>query len=317
MSSSADPSILVENLVKSYDGRKNAVDGLSFSVDRGEIYGLLGKNGAGKSTTIKVLTTLVPPTSGRVSISGIDVVKKPNLIRKIIGVVQQEEAFDFTTVEQNFKIYGMLWEVPRETVKARTEELIELFNLTEVRRKRVFELSGGQKKRLQVAREFIHDMEVLFLDEPTVGMDPIMRRSVLDFISNKAKKGLTILFTTHILEEADYICRRVGIIDRGKLVAEGSSDELKNRYGASKKLSVRTSRDLSESEISEFNGLMSSIEDVDDFSVGRNEIWAMGKQMNRVMNEVMRKMAAMSIDVEQVNMDTPSLDDVFLDVVKR
>ena len=317
MSLSAEPSILVENLVKSYDGRKNAVDGLSFSVDRGEIYGLLGKNGAGKSTTIKVLTTLVPPTSGRVSISGIDVVKKPNLIRKIIGVVQQEEAFDFTTVEQNFKIYGMLWEVPREVVKSRTEELIELFNLTEVRKKRVFELSGGQKKRLQVAREFIHDMEVLFLDEPTVGMDPIMRRSVLDFISNKAKNGLTILFTTQILEEADYICRRVGIIDRGKLVAEGSSDELKNRYGSSKKLSIRTSEDLSESEINEFNGLMGSIEGIDDFSVGRNEIWAMGKQMNRVMNEVMRKMASMSIDVEQVNMDTPSLDDVFLDVVKR
>ena len=317
MSSEADPAILVENLIKSYDGRKNAVDGLSFRVDRGEIYGLLGKNGAGKSTTIKVLTTLVPPTSGKVSISGIDVVKRPNLIRKIIGVVQQEEAFDFTTVEQNFRIYGMLWEVPRETVKARTEELIELFNLSEVRRKRVFELSGGQKKRLQVAREFIHDMEVLFLDEPTVGMDPIMRRAVLDFISDKAKQGLTILFTTQILEEADYICRRVGIIDRGKLVAEGSSDELKNRYGSSKKLSVKTSRDLTSNEMDEFRGLMNSIDGIDDFNVGHNEIWAMGKQMNRAMNEIMRKMASLSIDVEQVNMDTPSLDDVFLDVVKR
>ena len=317
MNLDSDPAILVQNLIKSYDGRRNAVDGLSFRVERGEIYGLLGKNGAGKSTTIKVLTTLVPPTSGTVSVAGMDVVRKPNLIRKAIGVVQQEEAFDFTTVEKNFRIYGMLWEVPKETVVRRMGELIELFNLSEVRKKRVFELSGGQKKRLQVAREFIHDMEVLFLDEPTVGMDPIMRRSVLDFISEKARDGLSILFTTQILEEADYICRRVGIIDRGKLVAEGSSDDLKNRYGTAKKLSVKLSRNLEPVEATQISDLLASMEGVDEYQARGSEIWAIGKQMNRVMNELMKRLSSLPLDIEQVSMDAPSLDDVFLDVVSR
>lgn len=310
-------AIKVQDLVKSYDNRKRAVDGLSFHVEKGEIYGLLGKNGAGKSTTIKMLTTLIQPTSGKAEIVGIDVVKKPNIIRKIVGVVQQEEAFDFTTVENNFKIYGMLWEVPKEKVKERMESLLELFNLSEMRKKRVFELSGGQKKRLQVAREFIHEMEVLFLDEPTVGMDPIMRRSVLDFISEKAKDGLTILFTTQILEEADYICRRVGIIDKGKLVAEGSSEELKNRYGTAKKLLLRLAEKMDTKTKNELEEFLTTIQGMDDFELGENRIWAMGREMSRTMNEILKKLSSIGIEVEQISLDTPSLDDVFLDVVKR
>ena len=310
-------AIKVQDLVKSYDNRKRAVDGLSFHVEKGEIYGLLGKNGAGKSTTIKMLTTLIQPTSGKAEIAGIDVVKKPNIIRKIVGVVQQEEAFDFTTVENNFKIYGMLWEVPKEKVKERMESLLELFNLSEMRKKRVFELSGGQKKRLQVAREFIHEMEVLFLDEPTVGMDPIMRRSVLDFISEKAKDGLTILFTTQILEEADYICRRVGIIDKGKLVAEGSSEELKNRYGTAKKLLLRLAKKMDTKTKNELEEFLTTIQGMDDFELGENRIWAMGREMSRTMNEILKKLSSIGIEVEQISLDTPSLDDVFLDVVKR
>jgi ABC-2 type transport system ATP-binding protein len=310
-------AIDVQNLVKTYDNRKRAVDGLSFHVEKGEIYGLLGKNGAGKSTTIKMLTTLIPPTSGKAEISGIDIVKKPNLIRKIVGVVQQEEAFDFTTVENNFKIYGMLWEVPKEKVRERMESLLELFNLSDMRKKRVFELSGGQKKRLQVAREFIHDMDVLFLDEPTVGMDPIMRRSVLDFISEKAKSGLTILFTTQILEEADYICRRVGIIDKGKLVAEGSSEELKNRYGTAKKLLLKLAENMDEKTKVDMEQFFSSMKGIDDFEISQNRIWVMGREMNRAMNEIMKKLSSLTVEVDQISLDTPSLDDVFLDVVKR
>lgn len=317
MSEGNNYAIDVQNLVKTYDNRKRAVDGLSFHVEKGEIYGLLGKNGAGKSTTIKMLTTLIPPTSGKAEISGIDIVKKPNLIRKIVGVVQQEEAFDFTTVENNFKIYGMLWEVPKEKVRERMESLLELFNLSDMRKKRVFELSGGQKKRLQVAREFIHDMDVLFLDEPTVGMDPIMRRSVLDFISEKAKSGLTILFTTQILEEADYICRRVGIIDKGKLVAEGSSEELKNRYGTAKKLLLKLAENMDEKTKVDMEQFFSSMKGIDDFEISQNRIWVMGREMNRAMNEIMKKLSSLTVEVDQISLDTPSLDDVFLDVVKR
>lgn len=310
-------AIEVNDLVKSYDGKKNAVDHLSFSVRKGEIYGLLGKNGAGKSTTIKVLTTLINATSGSVHISGMDLSRKQNSIRKVVGVVQQEEAFDFTTVENNFRIYGMLWEVPKDKVRERMDHLLNLFNLAEMRKKRVFELSGGQKKRLQVAREFIHDMDVLFLDEPTVGMDPIMRRSVLDFIRERAKGGLTVLFTTQILEEADYICDRIGIIDNGKLVAEGTSRELKDQFGSIKKLEITLSVEPEQSATDELREYVSSIDGVSDFQIGGKSIWMMGSDMSRILNLMIKKITSMSIDIEQIVFDAPSLDDVFLEVVKR
>lgn len=312
-----ESSIHVSNLIKSYDGKKNAVDDISFTVKKGEIYGLLGKNGAGKSTTIKVLTTLIGPTSGSVHISGLDLRKKPNSIRKIVGVVQQEEAFDFTTVENNFRIYGMLWEVPKEVVRERMEMLLELFNLVELRKKRVFELSGGQKKRLQVAREFVHDMDVLFLDEPTVGMDPIMRRKVLDFVRDKARKGLTVLFTTQILEEADYLCDRIGIIDNGKLVAEGTPRELKDKFGSIKKLEITLTEEASDEVVNGLREFISSTEGVTDWQVSSKSIWIMGSNMNSILNQLMKRITSLSIDIEQVVVDAPSLDDVFLEVVKR
>lgn len=317
MTSQLQVAIEVQNLVKTYDGKKNAVDDLSFTVGKGEIYGLLGKNGAGKSTTIKVLTTLIHPTSGSVFISGLDLKRKANNIRKIVGVVQQEEAFDFTTVENNFKIYGMLWEVPKNVVRERMDQLIDLFNLTELRKKRVFELSGGQKKRLQVAREFVHDMDVLFLDEPTVGMDPIMRRKVLDFVRERAKAGLTVLFTTQILEEADYICDRIGIIDNGKLVAEGTSRELKDRFGSVKKLEITLHDEIAGKEKKEISDFIVEAEGISDYQVGGRSIWIMGNNMSRILNLMIKKISSLSVEIDQIVFDAPSLDDVFLEVVKR
>ena len=218
-----EDAIFVDDLVKSYDGRKIAVDHLTFNVKKGEIYGLLGRNGAGKSTTIKILTTLIKYDSGIANVLGLDVSRNGSEIRRRIGVVQQEEAFDFTTVDNNFKLYGMMWEVPREEANSRKEMLMELFELNELKKKRMYDLSGGQKKRVQVAREFMHDMDIFFLDEPTVGLDPIMRRNILDYIKTQTKKGMTVLFTTLNLEEADYICDRIGIVNNGKKVAEGTS----------------------------------------------------------------------------------------------
>lgn len=317
MTTSSHRAIEVRNLIKTYDGIKNAVDDLSFNVDRGEIYGLLGKNGAGKSTTIKVLTTLIHPSEGTVYISGLDLRKKPNSIRKIVGVVQQEEAFDFTTVENNFKIYGMLWEVPKQVVRERMDELIELFNLSELRKKRVFELSGGQKKRLQVAREFIHDMKVLFLDEPTVGMDPIMRRKVLDFVREKAKAGLTVLFTTQILEEADYICDRIGIMDNGKLVAEGTSRQLKDQFGSIKKLEITLNGEIEKNLQEDISHYIEAADGVTDYQVGSKSIWIVGNNMSRILNLMMKKITSLSVEIDQIVFDAPSLDDVFLEVVKK
>ncbi|MCL5888993.1 MAG: ABC transporter ATP-binding protein [Candidatus Thermoplasmatota archaeon] len=308
-------AIIVDDLVKSYDGKKLAIDHLSFNVKKGEIYGLLGRNGAGKSTTIKVLTTLIGYNSGVAEVLGLDVSRNGTEIRRRIGVVQQEEAFDFTTVENNFKLYGMLWELPREEAKSRKEMLIDLFELNELRKKRMFDLSGGQKKRVQVAREFMHGMDVFFLDEPTVGLDPIMRRTILDYVKSQAKKGMTVLFTTQNLEEADYLCDRIGIVNEGKKVAEGTSSELKSKFGALRTLKIEyTSDSLVKKE-----DLASGIDEkyITEIEIAGNEIFVVSGKIEAVVGKILQNLAEKGIRSDKIMIDNPTLDDVFMKVVEK
>ena len=230
--------IQAQDLKHSYDGRRFALNGISFGIRRGEVFGLLGRNGAGKSTLIKAMTTLIRPTGGTLRIFGMDPVHSGQQIRARIGVVQQGESFDFTSVEGNFDIYGILWGVPRPERIARRERLIRDFGLAEFRRRRSFDLSGGQKRRVQVAREFMHDMDILFLDEPTVGLDVLMRRTLLDAVRAEARKGLTVVFTTHNLEEADYVCDRIAVVDQGKLLVLDEVENLKRLYGGKKTIDL-------------------------------------------------------------------------------
>ncbi len=307
--------VVVENVKKSYDGKKLALDGISFHIKKGEIYGLLGKNGAGKSTTIKILTTLINFDSGNCNIAGYDLRKDSSKIRKIIGVVQQEESFDFTTVEKNFKLTGMLWEVPKNIREERMEKLIDLFGLQEIRKKRMYDLSGGQKKRVQVAREFMHEMKVLFLDEPTVGLDPIMRRKILQYIREQAKNGLTILFTTQNLEEADMICDRIGIIDGGKIVEEGTSEELKFKFGTLRTVKITTQTNV-EKYINDIKEKIKTV-NYEDISFDENKILILGKNVDRRVGDVLGSLYEMGIEVENVSIENPTLDDVFMRVVER
>ncbi len=233
-SNGAPAVVVAEDLRHSYDGRKFALNGVSFSVRRGEVFGLLGRNGAGKSTLIKAMTTLIRPTTGSLRILDLDPARDGQRIRDRIGVVQQAESFDFTTVEGNLDVYGRLWGIPKEERVRRREDLLRRFDLAELRKRRAFDISGGQKRRVQVAREFMHDMEILFLDEPTVGLDVIMRRTLLDSIRAQVRQGLTVVFTTHNLEEADYLCDRVAVIDEGRLLALDSVENLKRLYGGKK-----------------------------------------------------------------------------------
>jgi len=235
--------VRAENLRHSYDGRRFALDGLTFEVRRGEVFGLLGRNGAGKSTLIKAMTTLIRPTSGTLRVLGLDPARDGRRIRERIGVVQQDESFDFTTVQGNLDVYGMLWGIPRAESHRRREALLAQFDLGAVRTRRAFDLSGGQKRRVQVAREFMHDMEVLFLDEPTVGLDVIMRRTLLDSVRAEVRRGLTVVFTTHNLEEADYLCDRVAVIDEGRLLALDSVENLKRLYGGKKTIDLTVGGD--------------------------------------------------------------------------
>jgi ABC-2 type transport system ATP-binding protein len=233
-----DPVILAEDVRHSYDKKRFALDGVSFSVQRGEVFGLLGKNGAGKSTLIKAMTTLIEPTSGKLRVLGMDPARDGTRIRSRIGVVQQAESFDFTTVQGNLDVYGMLWGLPRTETKKRREELLTKFGLVDIRKRRAFDISGGQKRRVQVAKEFMHEMDILFLDEPTVGLDIIMRRTLLDSVRAEVRRGLTVVFTTHNLEEADYLCDRVAVIDQGKILVLDTVENLKRLYGGKKTIDL-------------------------------------------------------------------------------
>src|SRR5574340_852915 len=234
--------IQANSLSRSY-GSFLAVDGIDLLVRSGKIFGFLGPNGAGKTTTIKLLTTLIPPTSGNINILGIDAIKHPLEVRKKIGVVLQQPSYEPTlSVERAIEKYAMMWNVDKRIRKDKVEELLSAFDLEDIRKKKNDDLSIGQRRRVQVAREFVHDMELLFLDEPTVGLDPSARRGLLDYIKGKVKDGLTIFFTTHILEEAEYLCDDIAIINKGKIIAVDTPDDLKNKFGREKTIKIHISK---------------------------------------------------------------------------
>ena len=220
-----------------------AVDGVDLQIESGQVFGFLGPNGAGKSTVIKLLTTLISPSNGKISVLGIDSSKHPLEIRKKIGVVLQQPSYEPTlSAEKSLEKYGMMWNIDKKTRKKRTEELLSAFGLEEIRKKKMDDLSIGQRRRVQVAREFMHDMELLFLDEPTVGLDPAARRKLLDFLREQVKNsGLTIFYTTHVLSEAEYLCDNIAIINNGKIMAVDSPSELKNRFGHEKTIKIHIS----------------------------------------------------------------------------
>jgi ABC-2 type transport system ATP-binding protein len=222
----------------SYAPGRFAVRHLSIDLHRGEVLGLLGRNGAGKTTTVRLLTTLLPPSEGTAIVLGEDIRTAGRSLRARLGVVLQPESLDFVSVERNLTLYAFLWGVPRELAKSRAEEMLELFELGPARRRKPWALSGGERRRFQVARELMHDMEILFLDEPTVGLDAIARRRILRYLHDRSRRGLSIVFTTHILHEADLLCDRIAVLHLGQLLATGSPSELKDRYGGSREVSL-------------------------------------------------------------------------------
>jgi ABC-2 type transport system ATP-binding protein len=221
-------AIEVRALTKKF-GEFTAVDGVSFSVRPGEIFGLLGPNGAGKSTLIRMLTTLIPPTSGTAAIDGADIVRDADRVRRAIGVIPQAMTSDpELSVEENLLIFARLYGVPRDKRKRLITELLEAVQLTQWRDKPVRQLSGGMRRRVEIARGLVHEPKIFFLDEPTTGLDPVSRTAVWEMIQKiKAERNLTVLLTTHYMDEADKLCERIAIVDHGKLVALDSPLNLK------------------------------------------------------------------------------------------
>ncbi len=300
------------HMSKSY-GSIKAVNDLTLSVKKGQVFGFLGPNGAGKSTTIKLLTTLIRPSSGSLSILGIDAISHPLKIRDKIGVVLQQPSYEPTlSVEKSLDKYGMMWNIPKIERKKRLEQLLKDFDLIEIRKKRNEDLSIGQRRRVQVAREFMHDMELLFLDEPTAGLDPEARRKLLDYLKNKVKTGLTIFYTTHILSEAEYLCDEIAIIDKGKILTVDSPDALKNRFGKEKTIKIHLLK-----KQSNISSLLLDIPDYEiNFDTGTTII-IHSEQSELILLRVLKILNENNIDIEDLSAVPTNLEDIFLKMMRE
>ena len=302
--------ITTNSLSKLYDDIA-AVDGINLDVKSRQVFGFLGPNGAGKSTTIKLLTTLIQPTGGSITILGTDAIKHPLKVRNRIGVVLQQPSYEPTlTVEKSLEKYGMMWNVDRKQRKDKVEELIESFDLQEIRKKKNEDLSIGQRRRVQVAREFMHEMELLFLDEPTSGLDPSARRKLLDFLKNKVKTGLTIFYTTHVLTEAEYLCDKIAIINKGKIIAVDSPDELKNRFGDEKTIKIHIAG-IQQNLLN----LLAGIQDCKiDFNSGTN-ITIYSNKSELVLMEVLQLLNKNNVIIEDLSAMPTNLEEIFIKAV--
>lgn len=309
----SDECIIVSDLRKSY-GRTEAVAGVSFEVGYKSIFGFLGPNGAGKTTTIKVLTTLVPPTSGSVQIFGLDSVRHSKEIRRRIGAVLQEPSYEANlTVERALDLYGRLWKMPAERRKDRARELIERFDLSEIRGTKNDELSIGQRRRVQVAREFMHEMDLLFLDEPTVGLDPAARRTLLDYVKERVAAGLTVFFTTHIMEEAEYICDEIAIINQGRIIATDTPAGLKQKYGGLNTIEIRIKEGYVERAPKVLDGILAG----QKMEIDNNTIVIHSAGAQELLVRAIDVLSADSIPIESATLNPPSLEDVFIRIVQN
>jgi len=308
--------VRASNLGFAYRPDRFAVRGLNFELYRGEVFGLLGRNGAGKTTTVRLLTTLLSPTEGGGTLFGRDLVECGRAERARLGVVLQSESLDFVTVEENLRLYAFLWGVGRETAKARAEEMLELFELGHNRRQKPWALSGGERRRFQVARELMHDMELLFLDEPTVGLDALTRARILDYLAERARLGLTIVFTTHILHEADRLCQRIGVMHEGHLLTIGTPVEIKRSYSGARAVEAEFERPLSPAESGELRALLQQGGEGLVFTEGPADLLVFhARNAESLVAGVVRWAGVRGIAIERVGVSEASLEDAFVRLV--
>jgi len=300
-------AIKVENLTKRF-GDFIAVDGISFSVENGELFGLLGPNGAGKTTTINMLCTLLKTTSGRAEVAGFDATKNTDDVRKSIGIVFQEPALDNKlTGRENLEFHGMMYGMRSDDIRKRVDEVLALVELTDKANVLVEKYSGGMKRRLEIARGLIHRPKVLFLDEPTLGLDAQTRRHIWDYIRKLNKEaGVTIILTTHYMEEADYLCDRIAIIDHGKIIALDTPQKLKDILGGDV---VCMQSDGSAEKYMQY---LRSLKWIKMVKLHDGELCLTMEHGEKRIPELVCEAPKTGIRILSVNLRKPSLEDVFL-----
>ncbi|MCQ5341003.1 MAG: ATP-binding cassette domain-containing protein [Candidatus Methanomethylicia archaeon] len=304
--------IRAENLTKVFNKNIIAVDHINFSVYEGEIFGFLGPNGAGKTTTINMLTTVLKPTEGTASILGFDIVKQANEVRKVIGVVPQEYTADEDlTGYENIMLCADLYGVPRDIARKRALELLELVNLIEFKDKRVEAYSGGMRRRLELACGLINRPKILFLDEPTLGLDVQTRAAIWDYIRHlKEEYDMTIFMTTHYLEEADALCNRIAIIDHGKIIANGSPNELKDSLGGDIiTITIKENVDVTD--------IISSIEKVKEVKKENNTYRIKAESGEVTAPIIIEALRQKGYTILRLSVSEPTLNEVYLEYTGR
>ena len=304
----------VNNLVKNY-GDFQAVKGISFSIKEGEIFSLLGPNGAGKTTTISMLSTLYAPTSGDATIAGHSVTKNPMAVRNAIGVVPQDLAlYEDLTARENLTFWGQMYGLSGTALKNRVEEVLGQIGLVDKAKDRIKTYSGGMKRRVNIGVGLLHKPKLLFMDEPTVGIDPQSRRAILDTVKDLNKQGMTVLYTTHYMEEAEELSDRVGIIDHGELIALGTQKELTKQVGETETLLLHISENEDpEALIASFKGIKGVLE----VNAVNHEISVITPSAADVMAPVVTKANERGIKIHSIDIREPNLEAVFLHLTGR
>ncbi|MDX9993047.1 MAG: ATP-binding cassette domain-containing protein [Anaerolineales bacterium] len=309
------PAILeVHDLVKNY-GDFTAVNGVSFDIQQGEIFSLLGPNGAGKTTTISILSTLYQATSGDATIAGYSLKKEPTAVRRAIGVVPQEIAlYEDLTARENLDFWGQMYGLGGKQLSARVDEILEQIGLTEKARQRVRTYSGGMKRRVNIGVGLLHKPQLLFMDEPTVGIDPQSRRAILDTVQELNRQGMTVLYTTHYMEEAAELSNRVGIIDHGQLIALGTQAELTRQVGQTETLLLHIAENDDPQALA---AALTGLEGVLQAQASDHVIRVITPSAEDVLASVVSAANERGIKIRSIDIREPNLEAVFLHLTGR
>jgi len=304
----------VHDLVKKY-GDFAAVKGISFDIQEGEIFGLLGPNGAGKTTTISVLSTLYAPTGGDVIVGGHSVTQEPMAVRRLIGVVPQDLAiYDDLTARENLSFWGQMYGLSGKALKTRMDEVLEQIGLTDKANQRIRTYSGGMKRRVNIGVGLLHKPRLLFMDEPTVGIDPQSRRAILDSVKDLNRQGMTVLYTTHYMEEAQEISHRVGIIDHGSLIALGTQAELTRRVGENDTLVLHVGE--GEDAVALATAVR-TLPGVLTASATDDTVTAIAPEAEELLAPAVTRANEIGVKIRSVDIREPNLEAVFLHLTGR
>lgn len=299
--------------IKKYYKKVRAVDGIDLEIRQGEILGILGPNGAGKSTAISVISSLIRPDGGDVFFKGESILKNPAAIRRVMGIVPQEVAlYPDLSAAENLKFFGKLYGLRGEKLKTRMQEVLDLLELNGRAKDAVKNYSGGMKRRVNIGAALLHHPEVLIMDEPTVGIDPQSRSHILDTVKALNKKGMTIIYTSHYMEEVEHLCDRIYVMDHGKVIASGTKEDLKNLMGGDDIVSLQTDK-ASEGFLKELRGNL-KVKNADQKG---NSITLMVQKDCDILSDIFEAASRNGVKLKSLDIKTPTLEDVFLYLTGR